>query len=131
MTDLQKLIDAVAKGNLDAMKCGQYGSVIAPHCNGTTITFLTLLSAHDGSLDAAKALHDALLPGWDWVARNDEVGGFANVMTCDFDAYSSVYVDGIEEIKGQVISGQSHPVFSLSPARAWLLAILKAYEAQQ
>lgn len=62
--------------------------------------------AFSGSLDAAKALHDALLPGWTWTRwpQGDfEVGkGF-----------------------GEFYIGKS-----LDPARAWLIAILKAYRAQ-
>ena len=43
-----------------------------------------VLAAFDGSLDAARALHDALLPGWCWFAghtaaavwRKGETGNF-------------------------------------------------------
>lgn len=113
MTHLHKLIEAVEAGTLDAMQCGQYGSVIAPYCNGCTITFLTLLHAHDGSLDAAKALHEALLPGWEWMIANKR-----SACVSPSDKMRS------EGVLGQV--GKSED----NPARAWLLAILKAYEAQ-
>jgi hypothetical protein len=67
--------------------------------------------ANRGSLDAAKALHDALLPGW--------VGDF------DTAGFSQVYEDEKEVTLAQaaLIPGQ--------PARAWLLAILRAVKAQQ
>ena len=65
--------------------------------------------AYKGSLDAAKALHDAVLPGWRWEGGS---GGL-------FD----VWDDPAEPYKGS----------SDIPARAWLLAILRALiaEAQQ
>ena len=66
--------------------------------------------AYHGSLDAAKALHEALLPGWDYCI--DNLGRAKN------DFCSQVY-DG----------NQTWAKFSATPARAWLLAILKAYRA--
>lgn len=66
--------------------------------------------AHDafsGSLDAAKALHDALLPGW-WAALRHSTRPKATVG----------YVDRVFEGQDDLLS------------RAWLLAILKAKQAQ-
>jgi hypothetical protein len=69
--------------------------------------------AHDafrGSLDAAKALHDALLPGWEW---NIDAGDGAYVENRgDFGAPYTADIPGM-------------------PARAWLLAILKAKQAEE
>lgn len=64
--------------------------------------------AYNGSLDAAKDLHDALLPGWK--------------VTTIIDARSHVCVESV-----------SHTGCALSdnPARAWLLAILRALIAQE
>lgn len=62
-----------------------------------------------GSLDAANALHEALLPGVMW--QRCPTGQF-----CLFDTY-------VEEI------GHSFDT-AKNPARAWLIAILKAYRAQ-
>jgi len=63
-------------------------------------------SAFNGSLDAAKALHDAVLPGVSW-----GVG----------DARAGVYVAG----------GYLSVEADDNPARAWLLAILEALIAQE
>ena len=63
-------------------------------------------TAFHGSLDAAKALHEALLPGWGWTVSADG---------------SSVYGDD-----PKVYDGDD----ARSPARAWLIAILKAYRAK-
>jgi hypothetical protein len=64
--------------------------------------------AYKGSLDAAKALHDAVLPGWWYVIDH---------RTCSVSDMD----DG--------------PFFNAStndnPARAWLLAILRALHAQE
>lgn len=64
-----------------------------------------------GSLDAAKALHDAVLPGW--------------VYGLNFDACDEKYAfvsDGDFETDEQYC--ETH-------ARAWLLAILRALIAQE
>jgi len=57
-----------------------------------------------GSLDAALALQEAVLPGWEWYVEGD---GHAEVWKPIPEAYSF----GID---------------STTPARAWLLAILYA-----
>jgi hypothetical protein len=62
-----------------------------------------------GSLDAARALHDAMLPGWEWdVASTNAAAVF----------------------KGHVINGPAELASADNPARAWLLAILEALIAQ-
>lgn len=106
MSDIRKLIEAVEGGDWS----GSWRSVIdsgidAPRFN----------DAYHGSLDAAKALHEALLPGW--VAS---VG-----IAFDGDEVSAIVGPTGREDRyheGKLIG---------PPARAWLLSILKAYEAQQ
>ena len=61
---------------------------------------------HRCSLDTAKALHDALLPGWLW---GRQVNGAMWVAKRPYTFRGPVNMD---------------------PARAWLVAILKAYQAQ-
>lgn len=68
-----------------------------------------------GSLDAAKALHDALLPGFDWCLTND--------------ASHAGDEDGPAAMLARKSGGFEVQTQSPSPARAWLLAILKAYRA--
>ena len=63
--------------------------------------------ACNGSLDAAKALHDALLPGW-------FPGLSQNTITKNWCAW-------VQTDKRAHIS-----VFGRDPARAWLIAILRA-----
>ena len=67
---------------------------------------LTARAAFEGSLDAAKALHDAVLPGWSWnLASDASAGVWGPMATCV--GYSS------------------------TPARAWLIAILESLIAQE
>lgn len=63
--------------------------------------------ANNGSLDAALALHNAVLPGWD-----------RQIGTCEDDTYEASVARPLE---CQTYDGTSHDM-----ARAWLIAILKA-----
>lgn len=69
--------------------------------------------AFHGSLDAAKRLHDALLPGWAWMMGNK---GTATVIPPEH----------VFAKRGTV--GPTCRVDD-NPARAWLLAILRALDA--
>lgn len=68
-----------------------------------------MVRAYHGSLDAALALHEALLPGWEW-GRAPGVGRAFWVRGKDGFIWSNDY---------------------MPPARAWLLAILRAYRSTQ
>lgn len=63
--------------------------------------------AYNGSLDAAKRLHDALLPGW-WAMLRHSTRPCVTVG----------YVDAVQEALDEDL------------ARAWLLAILRAMEGK-
>lgn len=65
--------------------------------------------AYNGSLDAAKALHEAVLPGFGWTAG----GGAVRVY----------------KLNGLPCS--EHVSATPTPARAWLIAILRALHAQE
>lgn len=95
---LRKLIDAV-----------EAGTATAPQMWDTLgRNSLHAIAAFNGSLDAAKALHEALLPGW-----------FYCLMDC------------VAEVRGDMEYGERFVGKSTSTSSAWLLAILRAYEAQQ
>ena len=68
--------------------------------------------AYNGSLDAAKALHEAVLPGWTWV-----MGPAATHLWRDED-YGDPFCAPYEGVAD-------------NPARAWLLAILEALIEQE
>ena len=72
---------------------------------------LSFYEAFNGSLDAAKALHEAVLPGWRWALTRDT----ANVYLTD------------RPYDGFIHSGSCDG----KPARAWLLAIIAALIAQE
>jgi hypothetical protein len=95
---------------LDKVEAGWYSNdiestvrVMFPNDIGFRLTpeALRILNAYNGSLDAAKALHEAVLPEW-------------NHIVCRY----YVYVGSFQ--------GKSD-----SPARAWLIAILKALIADE
>ncbi|MCA3277627.1 MAG: hypothetical protein ING26_19145 [Roseomonas sp.] len=68
-------------------------------------TGLLVQDAFHGSLDAAKALHDALLPGW-WAMLRHSTRPMVTVGD----------IDAVQEAQDDSLS------------RAWLLAILRALE---
>ena len=74
--------------------------------------------AYHGSLDAAKALHEALLPGWRWW-----VADALYWTALDDNAPSVTLCIGTPGADLKVVTGHAD-----SPARAWLLAILRAYK---
>lgn len=100
MTALRELRDKVAEGS--------FPDYISNRNLGWDVPILTPYEAFSGSLDAAKALHEALLPGYDWIIgrTNDGLTVHANV-------------------------GSEAEAFDDCPARAWLLAILDALIAKE
>lgn len=68
-----------------------------------------VVAAHFGDLSAALRLHEALLPGWLWMVTAGE-------------QMASVYEN---KERGLFFKADSD-----NPARAWLLAILRALKAQ-
>ena len=111
MTDLDKLIAGIEDGTFRRkLKSGEHPDTLVCRvffrCNDQIVD---VCNAYDGSLDAAKALHDALLPknAYWWVESRPDGGKEIGVFIGDL---------------GKTFSGQS-----TTPARAWLIAILKAY----
>ena len=84
------------------------------------------IDAWNGSLDAATALHDALLPGWMWLVRTANDADIESGR-CDKSCNGFANVWGGKDPN---MGGACFSVFSIAPARAWLVAILKAYLAQ-
>lgn len=73
-----------------------------------------VISAHRGSLDAAKTLHEAVLPGWPW-----------SVKTLATDE-SQVWTNRAYGLHAMGYIGTAK-----DPARAWLLAILRALHSME
>ena len=86
----------------------------------------SIRSAYMGSLDAGLGLHEALLPGWDWLVRRS---GWCSLHSPDFE---SITWEAGECVKTDILSGMNVVVGDVPfPARAWLLAILRALKAQE
>lgn len=114
-SELDKLIDAVEGGSAPFnMFADLWEKVFEPH---EKVGYGTAFRAYEhGSLDAAKALHEALLPGWD-MQRGEWIGsGVVCLMHPGGSDKGYVEVD--------CLSLGDMPM-------SWLLAILKAYRAQQ
>lgn len=111
MTDLDKLIGAVEASDDEGVK--DYTKYLARLARDldTHSPSHDVAKAYRGSLDAAKVLHEVLLPEfYPGLSQNIHYGYWyawvENGNHCKFDATEKI------------------------PARAWLLAILKAYRSQ-
>jgi len=111
---LRALERAVEAGTIDGT---------TPHCE---LPAMHVLGAYIGSLDAAKALHEALLPGF---RAKIESGGF--------DAYNmarpvDIWTVSLWAKDPMSIMSMFGPMGQdKDPARAWLLAIIGALITQE
>jgi hypothetical protein len=111
LTSMKSKVEA---GELSAYDCGAFAGAWPDDMpyDGDKITLLTPLHAFEGSFDAAKALHEAVLPGWKWNLDSDHGADVNNRETEWTDKYKGAWIEK---------SGKAD-----TPARAWLLAILEA-----
>ena len=123
-TALDKLIEAVETGAYDAVGkrhrrfnafCDDWEALRGVH---EQPSYTAAWNAYNGSLDAALALHEALLPGH-WLG---EMGGNRGLDGKNWYAQ-------INHQKGTATF--YHDAVSSTPARAWLIAILRAYRSMQ
>lgn len=116
MTDrvkaLKHLLAKVEAGNA-ARQC--FNIFVSPYDEESVSTSNNAWNAYQHSLDAAKALHEALLPGWGWTAWTGGKG--------DFAAAISIATRGKPRRRASAKSDCA--------AHAWLIAILKAIIAQE
>ena len=108
MSDLRNLIETVDAGKA---KFGDFSKVFPSESAYWKCTWHDADKAYSGSLNAAWAMQKALLPGHPAIVETD---GNAQVSW-------GVGVGIWPELSEAEVPG--------SPARAWLIAILKAYEA--
>ena len=104
---LDRLIEAWEAGTMTrAQSC----TVWKGYAGSFAVEVILLEKTYHGDLNAAKRLHDALLPGW--------------IGDVDTTGFALVYEDEREctSTQSALIPGQS--------ARAWGLAILRAYRAK-
>jgi hypothetical protein len=113
MTDpkaLAALIEKVEAG--EAVRSWDFHAM-----SDSSVDWANARKSHDGSLDAAKALHEAVLPGWSYEARRS---GFGNGQAMVWNPLRS--------------PGHGNDIradHDNCPARAWLLAILRALQAKE
>ena len=100
MTTLEELRAKVA--------AGVFPADLSNRDLGWDVAILVPYEAFSGSLDAAKALHEAVLPGWSAV----------------------IQTNGAVQLHCPVHGAQT-PAYNNDPARAWLLAILDALIAKE
>lgn len=103
MNDLDKLIAAVEGGTATEFQFLTW----RPGFTGTRKESATMQRAYHGSIDAAKALHEALLPEWKWGVVDHADGDFG----------AGVGLKEVDEMIG----------VSTNASRSWLIAILKAH----
>ena len=111
-TDLDRLIEVVEAGTLTEHECLSNGTRL-PMCASTW-------AAYCGSLDAAVALLEALLPGW---RKRLNFIEFAD---------GSVSVTVFGPLPKTASKWEFSPIYeglSTTPARALLLATLRAYRS--
>jgi hypothetical protein len=102
---LERCRDAVMSGTEERINChGAFRFDDAVNVN----------FAYAGSLDAAQALHEAVLPGWPSTIENMNSG------------LSRAWTNKSRGLRTLGYIGENN-----SPARAWLIAILKALIAEE
>ena len=126
MTKLDALIQLRDKVKAGAFTPEPGGPLMPSYRAFTTLSEISLpqdvraldvlaYDAYKGSLDAAKALHESVLPGWEWgVTCNAEQPNGPAAFVAEWGDYQN----GFEAM-------------SDTPARAWLLAILEALISQE
>ena len=121
-TALDKLIEAVEAGTLQdtpyrgmqmASACypkDDYGRIIDGKWHDANV-----IAAYHGNILRAAELHDLLLPKWGWEVRQRANGGGG-----------TAYI-----FPGTMPQTGRQQAKDTTPARAWLLAILRAYRSLQ
>ena len=129
---LDKLIEAVEAGDEDFIRGDAWveaWQMFRPELDKMrsegTASMIKAMRAYHGSLDAALALHEALLPGWAHLVRSSSHGDGYNYRKGHF--FSNVWRDDECPNNG----AQCFDTWGATPARAWLLAILRAYRSVQ
>lgn len=113
---LEELAAKVKAGDAHAVDIAARRMASEARDQGGSFPALWVLRAHNGSLDAALAFHNAVLPGWRYTLRN---WGKVEVFTEEWNDENT----NPKQYKSACVRGNL--------ARAWLLAILRALIAQE
>lgn len=118
VSDLDKLIAAVEAGTADADFL--WPDLSSPARLVFSDRWFTALEAYLGSLDAALRLHEALLPGW-------IVSHMSQLWEVDLGGeYTGGTKDWLVNLTRMSDGADQDSAISATPARAWLLAVLRA-----
>jgi hypothetical protein len=131
MTALQELLAKVEAGNIDPKRSiPEFAVMFETFSTAQLPICVSAFRAYSGSLDAAKALHEAVLPEWDYIIRNgtEEDLGLNSQDGGGPDAYfASVY----NKNPNTNPDAERFQAWSETPARAWLIADIQALIAQE
>ena len=120
--------NAAIKQTLEYIEAGDFPADIsardlglAEFAENTGLPIIKMMyEAFSGSLDAAKALHEALLSGFGWcIPANDWTPNSVAVNSNKWRSADDEDDSGFPAYKG---------ISSGNPARAWLIAILRALD---
>jgi len=111
MTHKQNLIALLAKVEAEEVIVADDLYHISEHSHpGVQVSWaLSFMPANSGSLDAAQALHKAVLPEYEW----------------------TFYYDGECGVQHHESANVFHTAWDKTPSRAWLIAIIKALIAEE
>jgi len=113
MKNLNKLAERVESGDKSVYGEDLYYALKIARCDRLNrITSNVFIDALNGSLDAAKALHDAVLPRW---TRS------VDATVPDAGIEVALYKGGVFDDARKEVTGDS-----TNEARAWVAAILRA-----
>lgn len=121
----------VASGNFGGIEAWDIAGDLSPWGSSGLRTEL-LVSAMEGSLDAALALAERVLPGWRWTmaapseSRRVPDAYFARIESPDFDC---VTWEAGDKCTTDVLAGRDAFAYAATPALALCLAVLKARTA--
>lgn len=122
MTPLQELLAKVEAGDIPDTGVDRFRAV--PKGGSGVYADRNHYNAQEaywrGSLDAAKALHEAVLPFWDRSIHSNSGATISENDAGDFEASVA-----------HPLKAESFEAVSLCMARAWLIAIIKALISQE
>ena len=112
---LKELLAKVEAGNIPVLSWESFAALAVGSGVYVDPQAQTAMRAYCGSLDAAKALHEAVLPEWPYSIDVREAG------------WTRAWTDERSGLRRMGYSGSCND----NPARAWLIAVLKALISQE
>ena len=134
MTRKEALAELIAKVEAGDIAKAPFWKVWVPEGQDGNLAY-TAKQAASGSLDAAKLLHEAMLPGWGWRVGGCHLSDDAFVFP-DFNC--PTHGERLRATVPELINGQEWSEYTDidqrpagCAARAWLLSILNALHSME